>query len=958
MAPFTFQWFKSGASIPGATQVSFQILAAAAADSGPYAVRVTNAHGSTVSPVVNLFVGVVPQITIQPASQTVALNGSVTFSVVAIGDPAPTYRWRRDGLVLSGATRSSLNLTGVSGLDEGAYTVEVSNGTLVPAQTTVSSPAALSVQKLVQSIAFAALPARTNHDSPFTLSATASSGLPVTYRVEGGPATVSGSTVTLTGVGAVTVRATQAGNHQYAAAAPVDQSFTVTAVRAAQSISFTSLPAKTTLDAPFTLTATASSGLPVSYSSGNPAVAIVSGSSVTLVGEGSTVITARQAGDASFLAAPEVMQSLVVNRGLRPQTINFELPPFGQLGMVPAGATVTLTASAEGGAPFTYEWRKDGTLVPGATTATLTISNFAAADAGAYAARVTNPRGSADSDVAQLKLGSPQAVVPLAWKSVGDAALSLAASATSGLPVSFTVVSGPASLSGSALTLTDAGVVTVRATQAGNADFSAAPPVERSFSVATSFPIWQASHFTAEERAGPHRSGPNAVYGLDDLPNLVKYGLGLPPKLNVSAQRPMLTHDGSRWIFTYERPEGPVLGIIQYAVEVSTDLRDPANWSGAGVVSELVNSTEGKALWRATYPLRSAANPGGTRVVAFRLRVATPEGTAHSPVLAGMTQELPVGQTTALSFPLYPAPAASFLMGRLTDAGPNFVEAASAGWNASTLSDSTQPHFVRIRSGASAGRLLPLLGAAGAENRLLVDAGGLSLTRSGVTTGPDGDAFEVLAARTLAGAFSGVSLTGGSTAAEADQVQVWSGASWISFYRHAPRNRWEAEHDPEGAPARDAYALRPDRGLRVRRGNAGPQLLYVHHAGRVPDTAVRIVHDRPGSTFVALGLPVDVTLAGLEPGLGGGVAGGWRTGVSPASATTSADLLMVWNPAGNRWNVNYKNSGSARWEEARDAAQAVRDETVIPAGQPLLIRRVGDAGAQILALPLPYSVAR
>jgi hypothetical protein len=135
-------------------------------------------------------------------------------------------------------------------------------------------------------------------------------------------------------------------------------------------------------------------------------------------------------------------------------------------------------------------------------------------------------------------------------------------------------------------------------------------------------------------------------------------------------------------------------------------------------------------------------------------------------------------------------------------------------------------------------------------------------------------------------------------------------------------------------------------------------VLYVHHAGRVADTAVRIVHDRPGSTFVALGLPVDATLASIDPGLGGGVAGGWRTGASPALASTTADLLMAWNPGGNRWTTTYKNTGTARWEEARDGAQLVRDELVIPAGQPLLVRRVGEAGAQLIAVPLPYSVAR
>ena len=63
--------------------------------------------------------------------------------------------------------------------------------------------------------------------APITLTATASSGLTVSYTVTSGPATVSGSALTITGAGAVIVQATQAGNSSYFAAPPVSISFTV-----------------------------------------------------------------------------------------------------------------------------------------------------------------------------------------------------------------------------------------------------------------------------------------------------------------------------------------------------------------------------------------------------------------------------------------------------------------------------------------------------------------------------------------------------------------------------------------------------------------------------------------------------------------------------------------------------------------------------------------------------------
>ena len=79
-----------------------------------------------------------------------------------------------------------------------------------------------------QSITFPVVPNKTfGVDGPFNLLATASSGLAVSYTVFSGPATVSGSLVTLTGAGTVSIRASQAGNNTFAPAPPVSQTFTV-----------------------------------------------------------------------------------------------------------------------------------------------------------------------------------------------------------------------------------------------------------------------------------------------------------------------------------------------------------------------------------------------------------------------------------------------------------------------------------------------------------------------------------------------------------------------------------------------------------------------------------------------------------------------------------------------------------------------------------------------------------
>jgi autotransporter-associated beta strand protein len=168
-----------------------------------------------------------------------------------------------------------------------------------------------AVVKSNQTISFNLLPSKTYGDSAFTISATASSGLPVSFT-SSDPlvASVSGTTVTINGAGTATITASQAGDATYNAAPNVTQDLVV--AKANQTITFGALASKQVGDPAFNLSATASSGLAVSYSSGNTAVATVLGSTVTLVGAGSSVITASQAGNSNYNPASNVTQTLVV----------------------------------------------------------------------------------------------------------------------------------------------------------------------------------------------------------------------------------------------------------------------------------------------------------------------------------------------------------------------------------------------------------------------------------------------------------------------------------------------------------------------------------------------------------------------------------------------------------------------------------------------------------------------
>src|SRR5208337_215697 len=117
------------------------------------------------------------------------------------------------------------------------------------------------------------------------------SGLAVTYTSSNpAVATVAGNTITIVGAGTTNITASQAGNANYSAAPNVVQALTVT--KENQTITFNALAAVTFGQAPYALTATASSGLAITYTSSNPAVATVAGSTITIVGAGTTNITA------------------------------------------------------------------------------------------------------------------------------------------------------------------------------------------------------------------------------------------------------------------------------------------------------------------------------------------------------------------------------------------------------------------------------------------------------------------------------------------------------------------------------------------------------------------------------------------------------------------------------------------------------------------------------------------
>jgi len=123
----TYQWRKGGVNIVGATSATYTIASTVAGDAGSYSAVATNSAGSATSNAATLNVNAAPVIVTQPVSAGALTGTSVTFTVVATGTPAPTYRWKKGGVNITGATSATYTLTNVTTASAGNYTVTVTN---------------------------------------------------------------------------------------------------------------------------------------------------------------------------------------------------------------------------------------------------------------------------------------------------------------------------------------------------------------------------------------------------------------------------------------------------------------------------------------------------------------------------------------------------------------------------------------------------------------------------------------------------------------------------------------------------------------------------------------------------------------------------------------------------------------------------------------------------------------
>ena len=316
--------------------LSYSLTGAPDTNAGSYPVTATITDSNYTGTASDTFV-------INKAAATVALsNLTQTYTGAAL---APTVTTTPSGL--------SYSLTGAPDTNAGSYPV---TATVTDPNYTGSASGTFVIGKASQTITLTGVPASAVYGTTFTVTGNASSGLAVSYSSAGSCSNAGAAYTMTSGTGSCLVTASQAGNGNYAAATPVNQS--VTATKASQTITVTTpAPATAPKSYAFTIGASASSGLAITY--GASGVCTVSGATYTMsASSGTCTETLSQAGDNNYAAATSVVEHTTGKPPVKP-TVSLTGAPAAAV----YGDTYTVTASST-----------DDTAVPVITASTSTCT--------------------------------------------------------------------------------------------------------------------------------------------------------------------------------------------------------------------------------------------------------------------------------------------------------------------------------------------------------------------------------------------------------------------------------------------------------------------------------------------------------------------------------------------------------------------------------------------------------
>ena len=398
----TYQWYKAGVLIAGATSSTYSVSASQVSDASTYYVKVTNVAGTVQSSTVSVTVSTPPSITVQPLAQQVKEATAVTLSVVAQGSATLTYQWMKNGVNIAGATAASYLIKSASISDAGVYAVKVSNS-VGSIQSSDAELGLLLLPKITKQPL--GLTVVVGDVASFTVEASGSGVLAYQWRKAGAP--ISGATGPIYSI--PSVQPTDAGNYDVVVTSSLG---TVTSSAVALSVnlpvSITTHPvsraANVATSTTFTVAATGTAPITYQWRKNGSNVLGATSASFTIPS-----LIAADAGDYDVVVTNPVgsvnssVAKLVVNG---PVVITSQ--PVGVT--VNPGSPVNLQVAATGAIPITYQWRKNGVAIAGATSDAYSIASAQISDGAQYSVVVSNIVGSVTSSTATVVVNTPVSI--------------------------------------------------------------------------------------------------------------------------------------------------------------------------------------------------------------------------------------------------------------------------------------------------------------------------------------------------------------------------------------------------------------------------------------------------------------------------------------------------------------------------------------------------------------------
>jgi hypothetical protein len=321
-----------------------------------------------------LSLGGVPVIITQPVDGNTTVGNSISFAVEANGEPPLTFQWKKDGINISGATDANHTIASAQLTDSGIYRVIVTN----LAGSTTSRSARLVVGEV---------PAFTLH--PVDLNSTAGQSLWIMVHARG----------------------SKPLNYQWlkdGVNLPTTSSFTI-----AQTFPAFSRNGKNWLrDTDGGWCFVTPAGKLVRRGISTDLNASVWENPSQLIGTNFLFIRKANATHSGTYRC--VAGNDFGNDTSTAAVINVEAPP--EFTLHPANLSLNLDANGTlraeaSGQNITYQWRKDGASIAGATAKDYALTNAQATDAGTYVCVATNPNGSVNSQPAVVTLLAPPLII-------------------------------------------------------------------------------------------------------------------------------------------------------------------------------------------------------------------------------------------------------------------------------------------------------------------------------------------------------------------------------------------------------------------------------------------------------------------------------------------------------------------------------------------------------------------